>query len=286
MLNTLNANQPRQPIAYTPYGHRDTASGLLSRLGFNGERPEPVTGCYLLGIGYRAFNPVLMRFIKPDSWSPFGKGGLNPYAYCLGDPINRYDPNGHLSFRMVVKLAKWRDQAIAWSATKAKAGDKYNKALTASSEATQHKQYKVLDWLENFYPHEKRMKDHRSLKMPRDIQIKKISSLDDFRKIPDEKAMESLSRTEYEVRFNQKRQLNFIYTSKRKLFVSSTRHQYLSDMTGSPYVISAGEITKIGSESAKITNGSGHFHPSFDSLTPVKEHLEELGIRVSTVRSL
>jgi len=51
-----------------------------------------------LGNGYRAFNPVLMRFNSPDSLSPFGRGGLNAYAYCVGDPVNRSDPNGHWSF--------------------------------------------------------------------------------------------------------------------------------------------------------------------------------------------
>lgn len=95
VLQTLNANQTRRPIAYTPYGHHRPENGLLSLLGFNGERPDPVTGCYLLGNGYRAFNPVLMRFNCPDSWSPFREGGLNPYTYCLGDPINHYDQNGH-----------------------------------------------------------------------------------------------------------------------------------------------------------------------------------------------
>lgn len=84
-----------RPIAYTPYGHR--SSGLLTLLGFNGEREDPVTGHYLLGNGYRAFNPVLMRFISPDSWSPFGDGGLNTYAYCQGNPVHRRDPSGHVS---------------------------------------------------------------------------------------------------------------------------------------------------------------------------------------------
>jgi RHS repeat-associated protein len=68
---------------------------LLSLLGFNGERPDPVTGHYLLGNGYRAFNPVLMRFNSPDSLSPFGEGGLNAYAYCTGDPVNKTDQTGH-----------------------------------------------------------------------------------------------------------------------------------------------------------------------------------------------
>ncbi|MNO52504.1 hypothetical protein D3C76_429270 [compost metagenome] len=83
------------PIAYSPYGHRPLESGLASVLGFNGEQPDPVTGHYLLGNGYRAFNPYLMRFNSPDSLSPFGKGGLNSYAYCKGDPVNMIDPTGH-----------------------------------------------------------------------------------------------------------------------------------------------------------------------------------------------
>jgi RHS repeat-associated protein len=80
--------------AYTPYGHRPAEGGLTSLLGFNGERHDPITGHYLLGNGHRAFNPVLMRFNSPDSLSPFGNGGLNCYAYCQGDPVNRSDPTG------------------------------------------------------------------------------------------------------------------------------------------------------------------------------------------------
>ena len=79
-------------LAYTPYGHRIPENGLLC---FNGERPDPVTGHYLLGNGYRAFNPVLMRFNSPDSWSPFGEGGINTYTYCSGNPVNYRDPTGH-----------------------------------------------------------------------------------------------------------------------------------------------------------------------------------------------
>ena len=98
VLNTLDATQPNA-LAYSPYGHRPRENGLLSLLGFNGERPDPVTGHYHLGNGYRQFNPVLMRFNSPDSWSPFGKGGLNAYAYCAGNPISQVDPSGHSLIR-------------------------------------------------------------------------------------------------------------------------------------------------------------------------------------------
>jgi len=87
-------------IGYTPYGHRETVTGLPGLPGFNGEQPDPVTGHYLLGNGYRAYDPILMRFNSPDSLSPFGEGGLNAYAYCVGDPVNRSDPTGHFGWLM------------------------------------------------------------------------------------------------------------------------------------------------------------------------------------------
>lgn len=103
VLNALDASRTH-PIAYTPYGHRPFESDLLSLLGFNGERPDPATGHYHLGNGYRQFNPVLMRFNSPDSWSPFREGGLNAYAYCGHDPINRFDPNGHAWWKLLKRL--------------------------------------------------------------------------------------------------------------------------------------------------------------------------------------
>ncbi|WP_235399642.1 RHS repeat-associated core domain-containing protein [Pseudomonas ogarae] len=95
VLQTLTATDTRR-LVYTAYGHQPAESGLSSLLGFNGERPDPITGHYLLGQGNRAFNPVLMRFNSPDEFSPFGDGGINPYAYCGGDPVNRYDPSGNI----------------------------------------------------------------------------------------------------------------------------------------------------------------------------------------------
>ncbi|WP_024961243.1 RHS repeat-associated core domain-containing protein [Pseudomonas syringae] len=95
-------------FAYTPYGHRHP-SGSASLPGFTGQRVDPVTGHYLLGNGYRAFNPVLMRFNSPDSLSPFGEGGVNAYGYCGGDPVNRVDPSGHMFslFRPLVNVMRF-----------------------------------------------------------------------------------------------------------------------------------------------------------------------------------
>lgn len=121
VLHTLKASQPAQPNVYTPYGHHLAESGLSHLLGFNGERPDPVTGHYLLGNGYRAFNPVVMRFNSPDSLSPFGRGGLNSYAYCLGDPVNLSDSDGHSVFSIVRAAVHWRRFARAAAASKAEA---------------------------------------------------------------------------------------------------------------------------------------------------------------------
>ncbi|WP_439412559.1 RHS repeat-associated core domain-containing protein [Enterobacter ludwigii] len=74
----------------------DTTGNQSSLLGFNGERLDPVLGGYHLGNGYRLYNPTLRRFTAPDDMSPFGAGGINPYAYCAGDPINHTDPTGHM----------------------------------------------------------------------------------------------------------------------------------------------------------------------------------------------
>lgn len=81
---------------YTPFGWRLDEQGQHATPAFNGEIQERPAAGYLLGNGYRLFNPTLMRFQSPDNLSPFGRGGLNTYAYCGGDPINRRDDDGHI----------------------------------------------------------------------------------------------------------------------------------------------------------------------------------------------
>lgn len=84
-------------FSYLPFGFLFLEEGQRLNLAFNGQYLERLMRCYLLGNGYRAFNAVLMRFMSPDSWSPFARGGINGYVYCGGDPVNRHDPSGHIS---------------------------------------------------------------------------------------------------------------------------------------------------------------------------------------------
>ena len=102
ILTEIAGGEPN-PIAYSVYGQQSAQREIATRLGFNGELRETRIGWYLLGNGYRAYNPTLMRFHSPDSWSPFGRGGLNPYMYVVGDPVNHSDPTGHALFPGIPK---------------------------------------------------------------------------------------------------------------------------------------------------------------------------------------
>lgn len=88
-------------IMYTPYGESDLNIGARPdelatqpAIAFNGQHLDVLANLYHLGNGRRAYSPELMVFLSPDPLSPFGDGGLNPYAYCNGDPINMVDPSG------------------------------------------------------------------------------------------------------------------------------------------------------------------------------------------------
>ncbi|WP_423815550.1 RHS repeat-associated core domain-containing protein [Pseudomonas putida] len=99
----VSGDQGKQSHAYTAYGYDPTLPSAMTVLAFNGEPIHSgITGAFL-GNGYRCYPSALMRFNSPDSWSPFAAGGLNPYCYSLGDPVNRVDPTGHVSFPMLVK---------------------------------------------------------------------------------------------------------------------------------------------------------------------------------------
>ncbi|VVQ00623.1 hypothetical protein PS910_03773 [Pseudomonas fluorescens] len=92
----VQAGQKATTLSYTAFGYSPAATFANSLAGFDGERPEPITGCYPLGNGYRFYAPSLMRFYAPDNMSPFGHGGYHSYLYCGADPVNFVDRTGHM----------------------------------------------------------------------------------------------------------------------------------------------------------------------------------------------
>lgn len=89
----LGASHGSKQRAFTAYGYSvDTTGALLS--GFHGQHLDWQVRGYLMGLGKRLYAPGLGRFCGPDPLSPFGKGGINGYAYCGGDPINFEDISG------------------------------------------------------------------------------------------------------------------------------------------------------------------------------------------------
>lgn len=99
MANTVlyHAGQRQR---YGPFG-KGQAYGAA---GYTGQYQEPCTG-YALGNGRRLYRPSLRRFCQPDTLSPFERGGLNSYAYCLSEPVNRHDPSGQEALDVLGHIA-------------------------------------------------------------------------------------------------------------------------------------------------------------------------------------
>ncbi|PWB35177.1 hypothetical protein DCO48_04130 [Pseudomonas sp. SDI] len=90
-------------LSYSPFGYYPFHDSSTLLAGFKGEALLSGSDSYLLG-SYRAYSPVLKRLNSPDSHSPFGDGGLNAYAYCGAEPVNRTDPSGHSPLALLSKL--------------------------------------------------------------------------------------------------------------------------------------------------------------------------------------
>ncbi|MCY1261722.1 hypothetical protein PSJE_19945 [Pseudomonas jessenii] len=261
-------------IAYSPYGHRPAGGGLLSLLGFNGERTDSFTGHYLLGNGYRAFNPVLMRFNSPDNLSPFGKGGLNPYVYCLGDPINRNDESGHFSLFKAIRSAFRFFKTKKGPPVASTAGSKLKKTDTL---------YRATTSRESLVESSPELFKNRHPTSPEEYMQHYNNRPEEFgpRRVPLTRV--SLAKDLEHVDISER--TKFVYTDKRDFIIGSdTTHPTLSAYVNRSTVISAGYIRQTGNQEYAIAHRSGHYQPPYRSLYPVKEFLEGMGARVNLLR--
>lgn len=106
--SVIGVTQPKKTHsqAFTPYGFCNQPN-TRSQPAFNGQWVDALLGGYFLGNGYRFYNTAIMRFHSPDTMSPFGKGGVNAYAYCQGDPVNNQDPTGHAPGAYIKNYGPW-----------------------------------------------------------------------------------------------------------------------------------------------------------------------------------
>ena len=76
---------------YDPYGYLVSSSGSLTQpLRWKGREYDSETG--LIYMRARYYDPTVGRFISED---PIGlEGGINPYTFADGEPVNRSDPSG------------------------------------------------------------------------------------------------------------------------------------------------------------------------------------------------
>ena len=90
-----SSTQSTESCTYLPFG--ENGATMSSNHRFAGNLPDRHSGLYLLGNGTRAYHPESGLFLSADGWSPFDMGGINPYVYCQGNPINLIDPSGRMS---------------------------------------------------------------------------------------------------------------------------------------------------------------------------------------------
>ena len=85
-----------QETYYYPFGETQYNSGDVTNYKYTGQEEDPETGLYYYGARY--YDPVIGRFISPDSivQAPEDPQTLNRFSYCVNNPIIYTDPNGHI----------------------------------------------------------------------------------------------------------------------------------------------------------------------------------------------
>ena len=68
---------------------------------------KPIITDVLFWLSSRYYSPELCRFISPDSvdyLEPESINGLNLYARCGNDSVNKYNPTGHFGILTIIGI--------------------------------------------------------------------------------------------------------------------------------------------------------------------------------------
>jgi len=92
---------------YMPFGEMRVHTGsTVTNYKFTDQELDPETGLYYYGARY--YDPVIGRFISPDSivQDPFDPQMLNRYSYCRNNPLRYIDPDGHGFWAVFIPIIK------------------------------------------------------------------------------------------------------------------------------------------------------------------------------------
>lgn len=238
------------------YGYSSVFPGAY----FTGLRLESRHLLYTPGNGRRAYHASLGRFCQADTLSPFRQGGINSYAYCLGDPVNRRDPTGEAS--IVSRLRHFLSQPFRTKTPKNLYVPGKARRLSVASILDNDQEFGLSDELARY-----RNSDYLNRSFP----------------LNDEAALRQLKRGKDYI---------FVMSAEGQIRASrwdwrhhTPTHAVLAEqIRNDAEVIAAGEVRRKGKDLIRLFNQSGHYRPPFESLFYPAEVLSSKGMRVQLKR--
>lgn len=259
----------RAAISYSPYGGHHETTNRHPSLRYDGEFFDSSLQAYHLGQGYRLYKPSLMRFMSPDTLSPFQRGGINAYAAFGNDPIGRMDPDGHAPQPSQPKknMQFYKRQAATLSAS--------SSALAAREAVRKKHDLSRLPVLKDSQPEEY----NEYLKI---FQKKDDVSASHFQIIANKEQAKSIEKSR---KFVFTRDAELITGDERAIEFPHPMLNYFSEKD--PGVISAGYLF-WKEDVLMVSDYSGHYYLSAKGRVtgePVVTYLKALKLKTKLIRS-